>query len=162
MNFFKILFVFLIFSVEVFSQNKEKINIKAKVTAVKDGDTIEVLYYEFPIKVRLSNIDAPEVRGGQPYGKASRKVLSFKCLNKEIIIKSDGKYDQNGRLIAEIFSLENQNINKAMVKEGYAWHFVKYSDDFSYAVLQNEAKSQKRGLWAEPNPISPWDFRKKK
>jgi endonuclease YncB( thermonuclease family) len=52
------------------------------------------------------------------------------------------------------------NLNKELVKNGLAWHFKKYSKDNSYAVLENEARASKVGLWADNNPIAPWTWRK--
>ena len=46
-----------------------------------------------------------------------------------------------------------------MVKLGMAWHFKKYSDDMSYDDLEREAREAKVGLWSDPNPIAPWDYR---
>lgn len=138
------------------------IRIKAKVTQVKDGDTVEVLYYELPITVRLAHIDAPETRKSQPYGKAAKRKLIELCLNQEVWLVSENKFDLNGRLIAELHTLNGQNLNQEMVKTGYAWHFLKYSDQKIYSILQNEAQKHKLGLWAEPNPVPPWNYRAKK
>lgn len=53
-----------------------------------------------------------------------------------------------------------QNVNAAMVREGLAWHYKKYSKDGELAELENEARDAKQGLWADPEPIAPWTWRK--
>jgi endonuclease YncB( thermonuclease family) len=47
-----------------------------------------------------------------------------------------------------------------MIATGNAWHYEDYSRDPSLAALQSQAQSQQLGLWAQPNPVAPWDFRK--
>jgi len=45
---------------------------------------------------------------------------------------------------------------------GNAWHYAAYSKDQSLADLQSQAQAQKLGLWAQPNPTPPGEFRKAK
>ena len=53
------------------------------------------------------------------------------------------------------------NVNKELVKYGLAWHFKKYSDDNDYSDLEINARNSQIGIWSEPNPIAPWDWRKR-
>ena len=47
-----------------------------------------------------------------------------------------------------------------MVKAGYAWWYRKYApDDTVLKKLEAEAREAKAGLWNDPHPIPPWDFR---
>jgi len=41
-----------------------------------------------------------------------------------------------------------------------AWHYVKYSDDQKLADAEQKAPTAKRGLWADPKPMPPWDWRR--
>ncbi len=109
--------------------------------------------------LRLQHIDAPETRGKQPYGKKAKKVLSDLCFGQQATILTEGDFDMGGRMIGEIINREGINVNKEMVRLGYAWHFKKYSKDASYDQLEKQARNNRRGLWQEPNPIAPWDFR---
>jgi endonuclease YncB( thermonuclease family) len=52
------------------------------------------------------------------------------------------------------------DVNRQMVATGNAWHYAAYSKDQSLADLQSQAQAQKLGLWAQPNPTPPWEFRK--
>lgn len=144
------------------NSSKKNIKISAKVIGIKDGDTIEVLYHELPLTIRLDHIDAPEIKGSQPFCKASKKKLSELCFGEIVLIQSKSGFDRNGRIIAEIFTSDGKNINKEMVQLGYAWHYTKYSDDILYQNLQHEAQAQKRGLWADKSAVAPWKFRSKK
>ncbi|WP_240927968.1 thermonuclease family protein [Cellulophaga sp. Z1A5H] len=133
--------------------------LEAKIIRILDGDTVEVLYGELPIKLRLAHIDCPEKRGKQPFGNKAKLALSDLCFGQMVQIDSDKKFDRNGRLIGVIFNADGLNVNKEMVRLGMAWHYKKYSDDMSYDQLEKEARKDKVGLWIEPNPIAPWNFR---
>jgi hypothetical protein len=42
-----------------------------------------------------------------------------------------------------------------------AWHFVRYAPhDRELARLEAEARKARVGLWSEPNPIPPWEWRR--
>ncbi len=131
----------------------------AKVIRIIDGDTMEVLYKEVPIKIRLAHIDCPEKRGKQPFGHDAKMALSDLCFGQEVTIYGE-KYDRYKRLIAVIVNNKNQIINQELVKQGMAWHFKRYSTDELYNALELEARNNKVGLWQAPNPTPPWNWRK--
>jgi len=133
---------------------------KGKVVAVKDGDTIEVLYNNNTIPIRFAHVDCPEVKKGQPFGKNAKKFTSDICFGQIVTVQNDGKFDRYKRLIAIIINDRNENVNKELVKAGLAWHFLKYSKDRSYHELEAIARKNRIGLWADENPIPPWKWRK--
>lgn len=133
----------------------------AEIIRVVDGDTAEMLYHDLTIKIRMAHIDAPESRGDQPYGLAAKEFLKKLCENKTVTIRTSGDFGGFGRLIAVLETQDGLNINKEMVRRGYAWHLKKYSKDQIYANLETQARKAKRGLWQQPHPQAPWDFRKR-
>ncbi|MEC5394674.1 thermonuclease family protein [Bergeyella sp. RCAD1439] len=145
---------FILFSFVLSAQHYQ-----AKVIGVKDGDTVEILYNGLARVVRLAHIDAPEKN--QPYGKKAKQYLSSQCFGQVVEVVVSGRPDRYGRWIAEIF-YRNQNLNKAMVRKGMAWHFKKYSSDSGYAELESAAKAKRVGLWRQENPVAPWDWRKQR
>ena len=143
------------------SQQINQLILKVKVIGVKDGDTVEVLYYQLPMVIRLEHIDAPEKK--QAFGTVSKQKLSDLCFGKNVTIVSTGKkgnYDGRGRMIAEILVNDKINANKEMLKSGLAWHYKKYSKSEEYAQLENAARKNRVGLWTDKNPIAPWSFRR--
>lgn len=121
-----------------------------------DGDTLTCLLPEKEqIKVRLNQIDAPEHK--QDFGKAAKKALSDYVFGKNVSLKTNGR-DKYGRTIAEVY-LNGTNINKAMVSSGYAWAYRQHVTDTEYLELEQAARSQSKGLWSQPNPIYPSEFR---
>ncbi len=51
------------------------------------------------------------------------------------------------------------NWSTSMVREGWAWNYVKYSKSPRLAQLEREARAAKQGLWAGKNPVPPWEYR---
>lgn len=137
----------------------KNVTIKIKIVGIRDGDSVDGVYGDLPVGIRLAHIDSPEKK--QAFGKAAKQKLSDLCFGKTVTIVSQGKKGtyHGGRIIAEIFLEDGSNVNKLMVSEGFAWHYKKYSKDMSYDELENVARNNKRGLWKEQNPVSPWDFR---
>lgn len=128
-----------------------------RVVGVHDGDTVTCLDdANQQQKVRLAEIDAPEL--GQDFGKVSRDALAEMVFGKTVEVVDDGK-DRYGRWIGHLI-VDGQDANRQMVATGNAWHYATYSQDASLATLQQQAQSQKLGLWSQPNPTAPWDYRK--
>lgn len=127
-----------------------------KVVSVADGDTLTLLTPErTQLKVRLDGIDAPEE--GQEFSAASKRALSSFVAGKTVAVQVSGT-DRYGRALGAVIA-DGQNVNLAMVRAGYAWHYVKYSDDAALAAAEKAARSERRGLWAGFNPTAPWDYR---
>jgi len=165
-----VLVILFLFIHPVFAQQKVaqqvQLNLKnktivAKVIRILDGDTMEVLYLNKPIKVRLAHIDCPEKRGSQPFGNNAKKALSDLCFGQNVTVYGE-KYDRNKRLIAVVVNTKKQVVNQEMVKQGMAWHFKRYSKDATYARLELTARKNKIGLWQDKNPVAPWEWRKPK
>ncbi|QPH37848.1 thermonuclease family protein [Pedobacter endophyticus] len=132
---------------------------EAKVIGITDGDTIEILYRNQPIKIRLAHIDCPEKRGSQPYGNDAKAALSKLCFGQQVQVHAQN-YDRYKRLIAVVVNIRKQNVNQEMIKQGMAWHFKKYSKDTVYAQLEVRARRNKIGLWKDAQAVAPWDWRK--
>lgn len=131
-----------------------------KVTGIKDGDTFEVLFDGIPEKVRLAEIDCPE--NSQPFGKAAKKYASDLCFGKIVTVTSNGKRDRYKRIVGTITTADGVNINRQLIKAGLAWHYKDYSDNVELSVLEEEAREQRNGLWADKDPIAPWEWRRQK
>lgn len=130
--------------------------VTGKVVGIADGDTLTLLTPErTQLKVRLDGIDAPE--NGQEFSAASKRALSDLTAGKTVTLQVSGT-DRYQRTLGTVFA-DDQNVNLAMVRAGFAWHYVKYSDDHDLAAAERAARAESRGLWAGFNPIAPWDYR---
>jgi micrococcal nuclease len=129
--------------------------LKGQVVYVTDGDTLTLQVKNKQYVIRLLGIDAPE--DDQPFGKQAAKTLSDKVFKKTVKVDTYGK-DVYGNTLG-IVDLEGKNINLELVKEGFAWHYAAYSASKTLAHAEDEAKKAKIGLWADENPIPPWQWR---
>ncbi len=132
---------------------------QGKVTGIKDGDTFEVLINGKQEVVRLAHIDCPE--RGQPFGKAAKQFASDLCFGKAVIVREVGRRDRYGRMIATVSLRNGKVVNKELARAGLAWHFRRYSDNEAYHLLEQQARTAKLGIWAEPSPVPPWEWRHK-
>lgn len=155
------LLIFLSFLLLSCGNNKEYdfvSRINGKVIKIKDGDTIEILFDGKPLTIRFANIDCPEKR--QPFGNIAKQFTAEKCFGQIVVILNNNKFDRNKRLIGVIINEQGENVNKELIKAGLAWHYLKYSTDASYSNLETLARQNKVGLWSDPNPVAPWNWRK--
>jgi endonuclease YncB( thermonuclease family) len=142
---------------------------------IVDGDSIKIL----GISIRLHGIDAPEMTqdctAAPPTGPAKAPVprataetwrcgLEAKRALAHLIAKSDVAcapvtLDKYGRTVARC-AVPGQagpvDLNAEMVRQGYAWAFVRYSSD--YVEIEKEARAARRGIWRAETQTA-WDFR---
>ncbi len=132
--------------------------ITGRVVRVADGDTVSVLDgSNTQHKIRLQGIDAPE--RNQRYGKKSRDALSGMVAGRNVGVEVLGK-DSYGRSNGVLY-IGERNINLAMVAAGHAWWYRYYApDDHPLKAAEGKARAAKLGLWAEPDPVPPWDWRR--
>ncbi|ECD7530905.1 micrococcal nuclease [Salmonella enterica subsp. enterica serovar Enteritidis] len=140
----------------IFSGSLCAAEIQGKVIRVLDGDTIEVLQDKKPVRVRLSNIDAPEKK--QAYGSWSTNKLKSLIAGQPVTVMYT-KTDRYGRVLGRVYTANGTESNRLMVQSGAAWVYEIYNTDASLPPLQREAQEQKRGLWADNKPLSPWEWR---
>jgi micrococcal nuclease len=133
-------------------------SLSGEVVGVTDGDTIKLLRETRLYRIRLNGVDAPEM--GQAYGRKSKDYLASLVAGKsvEVIVRDTDRY---GRLVGDVL-VGGKSANAALVAVGLAWHYTAYSKDESLGGLEKEARAKKLGLWADPHPIPPWDYRHRK
>lgn len=127
-----------------------------RVIGVTDGDTITVLRGESPVKIRLQGIDCPE--RAQAFGVAAKRFTS-ELLFGRIVTVNQSDVDRYGRVVANV-TVDGQDVGLAIVRAGYAWHFLSYSHDPILAAAEKEARAARRGLWHDEHPVPPWVFRR--
>jgi endonuclease YncB( thermonuclease family) len=127
-----------------------------RVVRVSDGDTLTILVERRQVPVRLDSIDAPELK--QAFGQRARQSLAELCAARTARVIEKG-VDRYGRTIGWIMC-DGVDANTEQVKRGMAWVFVRYAAPNSPLYgLQGEARGSRRGLWADPQPIAPWEWR---
>ena len=131
--------------------------LKGKLASVSDGDTIVVAVAGGQTaRIRLEGIDCPEPR--QPYSR-SATTFTRTLLGREALLIKVLDVDRYGRLVGRI-SVGDKDASLELVKAGLAWHYTDYSADRLLDAAEKEARGQRRGLWADPNPVPPWVARR--
>jgi endonuclease YncB( thermonuclease family) len=58
---------------------------------------------------------------------------------------------------------DGTNVNHQLVKAGWCWWYRKYAPgDTVLEGLGKEAREARKGLWADPAPVPPWEWRKQR
>lgn len=131
--------------------------ITGAVVKIADGDTVTVLDSTFTQhKIRLEGIDAPERR--QAFGTRARAALGNKVFQRTVHVEWTER-DRYGRILGHVF-VGGRWINKEMVEEGWAWHYRRYYKNPEFAAAEQHARDNRLGLWADPHPVPPWEFRR--
>ncbi len=163
-----LLFILLFLPILAQTYAKDYKVIRGTVTKVSDGDTVVIRPFTGKLfKCRLYGIDSPEIpyngRPGQPYGRAADRELNNLVLHStvDVTLTGDSSYDREICIIKKM----GMDINREMVKRGYAWAYRQYLKSpyaSEYIDAENEACKMRRGLWQQTNPTPPWEFRKRR
>lgn len=151
-----ITFLFLLFSLNYsFCQS----TLTGRIIGIKDGDTVVVLdSLKNQTTLRLAEVDCPEK--SQPFGTKAKQFTSDQIYRKKIkYVVTD--IDRYGRSIAMIYYDDNKYLSAEIIKTGMGWHYKRYSTSKELANFENFARLHKLGLWVEPNPIEPSEWRKR-
>lgn len=156
-------FVFIFSFISAFAQAGSK-EISGRVIDVMNGDTIIIRdAQQKEHRIYLYGIDAPELN--QPDGKEARayldRLLFARTYQARVVIEARTK---NGNIIGTVYAAEQNSdqyadINGMMVMAGYAW--ASQHSGKRYRAVEQIARNRKIGLWANPKPLTPWDWRKK-
>lgn len=130
-----------------------------KVVSAEDGSTITVRRDGEKVKIYLYGIDTPE--RDQVFGKEAEQFTSRMVLGKvvEVGVPFKDRYGSTEALIR----VDGVSLNEELVKKGLAWvnsqHCLNSICERLHS-LEMDARDAKRGLWAEPNPVPPWEFQR--
>lgn len=135
------------------------------IVGVADGDTLTLFDAgRNQHRIRLDGIDAPEK--AQAFGQRSRQSLGELAHNRTAQA-SCGKVDRFQRQVCVVI-VDGRDVGLLQIERGLAWHFTRYASEQApenrkaYAAAEREARAARRGLWADSQPVPPWDWRQAK
>ena len=159
----------------LFTFGAQAATIEGKVIKVADGDTVTILVNRQKHRIRLQGIDAPERK--QTFGRASGRALSALVAGKRVRVEFD-KRDRYGRIVGTVWVSspepscntspcpKNPDAGLHLVEQGLAWWYRRFAKEQTeaarkrYERAEAEARRERVGLWREPNPVAPWDWRR--
>jgi endonuclease YncB( thermonuclease family) len=131
-----------------------------KVIGVSDGDTMTVLRDQTQVRIRLYGIDCPET--GQDFGFRAKQFTADLAFGKVVKVVPRDR-DRYGRIVADVVLPDGRMLNDELVKAGLAWWYRQHAQNIgTLRQLEAGAREAKRGLWSQPNPVPPWEWRRTK
>lgn len=148
--------------------------LEGRVTGIADGDTLYVLdATRKSHKIRLLGIDAPE--RGQAFGERSKQSLAKLAYRQQVSVDWQSR-DTYGRILGRVRVAAPEcrqgscpktlDANLEQVRLGLAWWNRKFADSqlpgdtHLYAAAERQARKAGAGLWADPDPVPPWRWRR--
>ncbi len=129
-----------------------------RVMAITDGDTLTVREEDgAQHTIRLAGIDAPEL--GQRFGATAREALRPKVHYRMVRVDINAHEFVWYRLVGRVYVGE-RFINAEMVRDGFAWRDVQHDSAREFTAAEAEARKHRRGLWADKDPMPPWEWRR--
>jgi endonuclease YncB( thermonuclease family) len=129
-----------------------------KVSGVADGDTVEVMRAGAAVRVRLFGIDSPE--RNQPFGTRARQMAAKLAFGQTVQVRPRSQ-DRFGRVVAEVILPDGTSLNETLVGQGMAWWYRDFARrETRLRLLEEQAREQRLGLWADSDPVPPWVWRK--
>jgi endonuclease YncB( thermonuclease family) len=147
---------------------------------------------EIEAPVRFGFVDAPELDqpGGAEAKEFRASLIGGRTVLIEILLKADTgrSFDRYGRLVCTpylkqeyatctLFTAPNserpahrlesaialtRNIELEMVLNGWAWVLERYGPDHRYLEALEDARKNRRGIWASSGNVHPWTFKARK
>ena len=130
-----------------------------QVVAVSDGDTIKVLHDGQQEKIRLYGVDTPEKK--QAFGQKA-KIFTASMVAGKVVDVEPVDQDRYGRTVG-IVTVGGLNLNEELVKNGFAWVYRQYcrrGECVSWLKEEGQARAARIGMWVDPAPVPPWDWRR--
>jgi endonuclease YncB( thermonuclease family) len=138
-----------------------------RLLAVLDGDRLQIAKAESEqaVVLRLRGIDAPEE--GQPFWQEAKTFLDRLLAGRpfRVTVRPPLLQDTGGLSVGNIVLPDGSTANRALITAGLAWADEEefQGDDAEVQelkVLEAEARKGRRGLWADPQPVPPWLYRR--
>ncbi len=149
-------------TVEIAPNRSVDLSLSYPVTEIIDGDTLKVEISGQIEKIRLLQVNAPELSAEIPMGAIAADFVRGFIGDQPIFLEFDQELrDQYGRLLCYVYIEKEASrlcLNEALVKSGMA-KVVKYGKNIReyehYKQLEAEARNKKIGIWQDYNASFP-------
>ena len=149
----------VIFSLVLICPSVQAETLSGTVVEILDGDRLTIQdAQKRKYRIRLGEIDAPQRK--QAFGSQSRASLSKLCLGKPAQVEWQAK-DQNDRYRGQV-KCNGVDASAEQVRSGMAWVSPASTKPGSPLYeLEAYARIRGLGLWADSDPVPPWEWKPK-
>lgn len=154
---FGVVFIFALPAGPLFACDADRIDTRATVEWVADGDTVKL---QDGKNVRLIGINTPELnhegKPSQPYARMARSELQRILATSDNSVSlryGEEKKDRYNRLLAHLYLPDGRNVNALMLRRGLAVAIVVPPNDWNldcYRQAEAQAHAQGSGIWSLP------------
>ena len=135
----------------------DSITFTGVVVGIEDGDTLTVLRNKARFTLNVAGVDAPEL--DQPYGQQAKRLVAVLAMDQVVTVRIFVTGHQS-RLTGEVWLKDRRNLAYELVKAGLAWVKRGALVPVDFEQSEADAKEVQRGLWANEDPVPPWEWRK--
>lgn len=129
-----------------------------RVISVVDGDTFLGLNDAGDtVTYNVYCIEAPELE--QPNGYEARKYLYNMILQRRVEVTAMGQTPHGVQVIAS--TRDNDDVADVMLRSGFAWYRNDTVNELRYRRSERFAQEEGVGIWASPDPVAPWEWRRR-
>jgi micrococcal nuclease len=128
---------------------------RAQLLRVHDGDTVSLRCAQRTMKLRLADVDAPEL--GQRHGRDARDALRRLLTGRQLEVHTRAT-DRYGRHLGDVL-VDGHSVSMRLVEQGWAWCGQRAGAPC--ATRQRQARGTRTGLWQQAEPEPPWQWRKR-
>ena len=117
------------------------------------------------LTLRLYGVDCPQP--GQPFAVESENMVRALVVDsRQPVTVLEEARESSGQVVATIVLADGTTLNDRLLVAGLAWFYPEHCPDAAICrgmmTLEQKARQQRRGLWAQDNPISPWEWNEQK
>jgi len=160
-RFFALTLILAAMATSALAGDADRKILHGQIVRVVDGDTVVLSTDDRErVRVRLYGIDCPEKAqpGGPMATAAITRLANYREADVEVF-----DTDKYGRAVGVISLEDGRNVNRELVRDGFAWVYPKYCrEDFcdEWQDLEDRAKTAREGIFANPHAAEPWKYRK--
>ncbi len=126
-----------------------------EVVEVLEGDTLLVRLPNETLQVRLNAVDTPSL--ADPGGSEALEFVQNLTGGHPVRVLEFFRESESS-IRGEVYNHANVSLNEALIKAGWAWYYKPHSEKNPYYQELNQiARTEKMGLWANAEPIPPWE-----
>jgi endonuclease YncB( thermonuclease family) len=154
---------FLLLSLLLAGPDPARADWSGRISKIINGDIMTLVADDNrTLTFRLFAVDCPEP--GQPYAEEAKELVRVLVLDDpRLITVLEEVRDHDGQALAVVVLADGTTLNDRLLSEGLAWFDPRSCGRSPFCEgmmeLERQARTNRRGLWDDDNPVPPWQAR---